>query len=153
MPMVWKLNSNTACHGLLFRMKLKDFYVKTVFSFLPLIFQKAVLFFYSVRVLYFLCVYGREKLRFLFQKINGKNPKNQLSMENDFQARNTPQRLVINSSQNIRDLLSLRDNPYLPIAVKKIQMATRNFIISENIGKENLLVLANLPKPIFVNLP
>ena len=53
----------------------------------------------------------------------------------------------------------LRDNPYLPIAVKRIQkkqpeiFSFWNFIISENIGKGNLLVLANLPKPIFANLP
>jgi len=38
-------------------------------------FQKDVLFFYSVRVLFF-PHYGREKQRFLYQKINGKNPKN-----------------------------------------------------------------------------
>ena len=77
---------------------------RVFFSFTD--FQKAVLFLlFSSSSLFSLC-YGREKLRFLFQKINGKNPKNQLSMENDFQARNTPQRLVINSSQNIRDLLS-----------------------------------------------
>ena len=78
---------------------------RVFFSFTD--FQKAVFFFYSVRVLFFFHThYGREKLRFLYQKINGKKPKESAKYENNVQPRNTPQRLVINSSQNIRDLLS-----------------------------------------------
>ena len=60
---------------------------------------------------------------------------------------------------NLKEFVTLKDNSYLSIAVRKIQMPTEKssaieyFITSENNGKENILDLANFPKPIFANSP
>jgi len=58
---------------------------------------------------------------------------------------------------NFKEFVALKDNSYLSIAVNKHSNANRKssafeyFITSENNGKENILDLANFPKPIFAN--
>ena len=144
MPMVWKLKSNTACHGFVFskwssRVCLKT--VKFCFPFFALGFWKAVWFSFQF-VFSKVCLFSLmswEKLRGFYAKSSTVRSENQQGRNNYFFKQELSQRLMDKIFPNLKVFVSLKDNSYLSIAVKKIQMPTENLQLLNILSRPKIM--------------